>query len=107
MTGAALAIERAVTGWPGVVVAPHRFGGREFRLDRRELAHLHGDSLLDVPFPVTIRRQLVADGRASVHHVLPDSGWVSFQIRVREDIDKAIALIRLNYDRPWLRGQPT
>ncbi|HEV2984019.1 MAG TPA: luciferase family protein [Vicinamibacterales bacterium] len=36
-------IEREVASWPDVTVEPHRFGGREFRLGRRELGHLHGD----------------------------------------------------------------
>jgi hypothetical protein len=95
-------IEAAVMTWAGVATVPHRFGGREFRAGRRELGHLHGDTLLDLPFPVRVRRQLVDDGRASVHHVLPDSGWVSFYIRESADIPRAIALLRLNYERPWL-----
>jgi hypothetical protein len=95
-------IEEAVMTWAGVSTMPHRFGGREFRVGRRELGHLHGGTLLDLPFPVQIRRRLVDDGRASVHHILPDSGWVSFYIRESEDIPRAIALLRLNYERPWL-----
>src|SRR4029077_9807160 len=35
-------IARHVASWPGVTVAPHRFGGVEFRVGRRELGHLHG-----------------------------------------------------------------
>ncbi len=99
-------IEAAVGAWPGVEVVAHRFGGREFRVGRRELGHLHGDRLLDVPFPVSVRRQLVAAGRASAHHVLPESGWVTFHIRTAADVPAAIALLRMNYDRPWLAESP-
>jgi hypothetical protein len=95
-------IEAAVLSWQGVVATPHRFGGREFRVDRRELGHIHGDRLLDIPFPVRIREQLVREGRAQEHHVLPDSGWVSFSIRGPADVPHAIELLRLNYERPWL-----
>lgn len=95
-------IESVVSAWPGVEVVPHRFGGREFRLGERELGHLHGDRLLDLPFPVRIRKQLVADGRAAEHHILPETGWVSFHIRTAADVPAAIELLRLNYDRPWL-----
>jgi luciferase-like monooxygenase len=102
MTGAADAIEAQVASWSGVTVVPHRFGGREFRLGRRELGHIHGDTLLDLPFPVRIREQLVASGRAAPHHVLPDTGWVSFRIRTTGDIAAAIELLRLNYDRSWV-----
>jgi hypothetical protein len=98
-------LEAAVTAWPGVVAMPHRFGGREFRFGRRELGHLHGSSVLDLPFPLHIRNELIAQGRAEAHHVLPDSGWVTFHIRRFDDVARAIALLRLNYDRPWMAQQ--
>ena len=102
MEGAAARIEREVASWDGVTVHPHRFGGVEFRLGRRELGHLHGDRLADLPFPIAIRRELVATGRAEAHHILPKSGWVSLWIRRDADVDNVIALLRLNYERPWL-----
>jgi hypothetical protein len=92
-------IERAVTSWEGVSTHPHRFGGVEFRLGRRELGHLHGDELADLPFPRTLRDMLVETGRALPHHVLPDSGWVSKPIRGVEDVDDVIGLFRLSYER--------
>src|SRR4029079_13068066 len=78
---AAARITREVSNWPGVTVTPHRFGGVEFRVGRRELGHLHGNRLADLPFPRSVREELVASGRAQTHHVLPESGWVSFPIR--------------------------
>ena len=92
-------IEREVMSWPNVTAHPHRFGGVEFQVNQHELGHLHGDHLADLPFPVRMRRELVADGRASPHHILPDTGWVSYYIRSAADLDGAIALFRLNYDR--------
>jgi hypothetical protein len=92
-------IRREVLRWPGVTEAPHRFGGVEFLLGRRELGHLHGDRLADLPFPVRIREQLVREGRARPHHVLPQSGWVSYPIRSAADVPGAIELFRLAYDR--------
>jgi hypothetical protein len=89
-----------------VTVIPHRFGGVEFRVGRRELGHLHGEGLADLPFPVTVREQLVAEGRARVHHVMPESGWVSYYIRSDADVRGAVELFRLNYDRPWQRAHP-
>jgi len=95
------AIAREVARWPGVTTTRHRFGGTEFRYNHRELGHLHGSRLADFPFPLLIRNELIAAGRAQVHHVHPESGWVSYAIRDRADIDRVVALFRLNYDRPW------
>lgn len=92
-------IAQAVLAWPGVEQAPHRFGGIEFRLVKRELGHLHGNALVDLPFPRKVRDELVAQGRARPHHVLPDSGWVSFWIESPEDVEHAITLFRLAYER--------
>lgn len=99
--GVAERITREVGSWEGVSVAPHRFGGVEFRVGRRELGHLHGERLADLPFPTAIKNQLLAERRVELHHVLPASGWISFRIRSDQDVDAAIALFRLNYDRPW------
>ena len=92
-------VRREVLAWPGVEEAPHRFGGVEFRLGRRELGHLHGDRLADLPFPVRVREELVRDGRAQAHHILPESGWVSYPIPDQTAVPGLIALFRLAYDR--------
>jgi hypothetical protein len=56
---------------------------------------------------VRIREELVRDGRAQIHHVLPESGWVSYPIRGADDVAGAIALFRLAYDRAVAaRGVP-
>lgn len=92
-------IEREVASWDGVSVRPHRFGGIEFRLGRRELGHLHGERWADLPFHRGIRDMLVETGRAQPHHVLPETGWVSRQIRDDEDVREVIELFRLSYER--------
>ena len=58
------AIVREVSAWPGVTTGRHRFGGTEFRYGRRELGHLHGGRVADLPFPLLVRNDLVAAGRA-------------------------------------------
>ena len=42
---------------------------------------------------------LVETGRAEAHRVLPESGWVSKPIRTDEDVEEAIELFRLGYER--------
>ena len=92
-------IQQEVGGWAGVVTTSHRFGGVEFRVEGHEIGHLHGDRLADLPFPMAVRRELVEAGRALPHHVLPDTGWVSYRIHSDDDVQGAIDLFRLSYDR--------
>jgi hypothetical protein len=97
-------IEREVRSWPGVEVKPHRYGGVEFRVNGHEIGHLHGSRLADLPFPVRTRKDLVAAGRARPHHVLPQTGWVSYPIGGEEDVKGVLELFRLNYERLTARG---
>jgi predicted DNA-binding protein (MmcQ/YjbR family) len=96
--GAQQLITNAVTAWEDASVHPHRFGGVEYRLGNREIGHIHGDSMVDIPFPVKVRNELVALKRAEPHHLLPETGWISFYIRQPEDVEHAVALLRQSYD---------
>jgi hypothetical protein len=88
-----------VGSWPGVEVGPGRFGAVQFRLGKRELGHLHGDRLADLPFTRTLRDELVAEGTVVPHGPLPDSGWASRHIRSHDDVRAVIELLRMQYDR--------
>jgi hypothetical protein len=96
--GAKTHIHAALQALPGITSQPHRFGGTEYNLGRREIGHVHGDSLVDIPFPKKLRNELVSAGRAEPHHVLPDSGWVSIHLRRAQDVERAIDLLRLSFD---------
>jgi hypothetical protein len=96
--GASETIRAAVAAWPGAGEAPHRFGGVEFTLGAREIGHLHGDRLLDVPFPRAVHDELIGTRQAEPHHVLPASGWISFRIKSPEDVERAVTLLRRSFD---------
>lgn len=98
VAGARERIHASVTSWVGVEAHPHRFGGTEYVIGKREIGHIHGDRLVDIPFPIKVHDELVAAGRAELHHILPESGWVSFYLRQEADVDSAIALLRTSYD---------
>ena len=98
----AVQIRSAVASWPGVTVEAHRSGMVFFQVGQREIGHLHGNRMADLPFPVRIREELVAAGRADLHYLHPKSGWITYYIRGEEDIEAIIELFRLNYGRPWL-----
>jgi hypothetical protein len=101
MSGAAERIEAEVAAWPGVEAASHRFGGVEFRYGRRELGHLHGDRFADLPVGKRVKEELISDGRARPHHVLPDSGWVTVPMGDGPGEATVLELLRANYDRAF------
>ena len=96
--GAAQKVEETLTAWEGIEAVPHRFGGREYRMGKREIGHIHGDALVDIPFPVKVRDEVIAAGLADYHHILPDSGWVSKWLRSSEDVEIALELLKRSYD---------
>ena len=96
--GAQALITKAVTSWVGVTSAPHRFGGVEYVIGKREIGHIHGDHMVDIPFPKKVRDEIVAAGRAQPHHILPETGWVSFYLRQETDVEQAIALLKESYE---------
>jgi hypothetical protein len=97
VSGAQETITRAVTAWEGVTVQPHRYGGVEYVIGKREIGHVHGDHMVDIPFPKKVRDQIVLAGRAQAHHILPESGWISLYLRQPGDVEQAIALLAENY----------
>ena len=97
VAGAHERIVAVVHGWEEVEIRPHRYGGLEFRLGKRELGHIHGDALVDIPFPKEVRNQIVAAGEAEPHHILPNSGWVSVFLRAQKDVESAIALLERSF----------
>jgi predicted DNA-binding protein (MmcQ/YjbR family) len=62
------------------------------------VGHVHGDSLVDIPFPKVIRNELVEKGEAEAHHILPESGWVSVYLRNVDDVERAVRLLRRSYE---------
>jgi luciferase-like monooxygenase len=101
-------IQKEILSWPFVTAEAHKFGGVEFRLNKREMGHIHGERLVDLPFPMKIRNELVSSGRVSPHHVLPQSGWVSYWINNGEkDVPEVLELFRMRYEQLKPRSQPT
>ncbi len=92
-------IKDEVLKWPGITAEPNRFGGIEFLVNKKEMGHLHGEKLADLPFPNETRKELVASGRALPHHIYPESGWVSYWIRNSDDIPAVLELFEIQYER--------
>jgi hypothetical protein len=97
-------IMQKVLSWPGVSCNPSRFGGVEFRVNRRDMGHIHGEKLADLPFPNKIRKDLIAAGKALPHIIYPESMWVSYFVHSEEDISAIVELFRFQYNR--LKSKP-
>ena len=96
-----------VSAWEGVEVQPHRFGGVEFLLGKVEIGHIHLDAgLVDIPFTRRTREALVSAEEAELHHILPESDWISFWLHDTQDVDPAIRLYRLSYLQKRFRRAP-
>jgi hypothetical protein len=98
VSNARITIENKVLTWEGVTSHPHQFGGTEYRLGKRELGHIHGNALVDIPFPKKVRDAVIAEGKAEPHHILPDSGWISLFLNHPQDVETAIELLQRSYE---------
>jgi hypothetical protein len=93
-------IAAEVDSWPGVESGTGRFGSLRFTVGRRELGHLHGDEIADLPLRPEAARKLVASGNARDHRWTPEnSGWVTVELRSDEDAERVIELMRGSYER--------
>ncbi len=91
-------ITEEVTAWPGVEAGLGRRGEFGFRVGRREIGHLHGDTVAHFGFPRAQWSRLLEEGRVGPHPI-DRPGWAARRIRGDEDVAEVIALMRLNYDR--------
>jgi predicted DNA-binding protein (MmcQ/YjbR family) len=93
-------ISAEVESWPGVETGPGRFGSLRFAIGRRELGHLHGDRIADLPLRPEMAARLIEAGEAREHRYTPEgSGWVTVELDSDDDADRVIGLMRSSYER--------
>ena len=89
-----------VGSWLGVEAGPGPRGEFGFKLEGRELGHLHGDFVAHFSFPKRLGERLRTEGRVVDHPVFPGKpGFGARKIEDEEDVRDVIELMRLNYDR--------
>src|SRR5690242_7970604 len=95
-----------VSQWESIKPEPHRFGGTEFKLGNVEIGHIHrNNGMVDIPFTVKIREVLVAESLAEPHHLLHESGWITFFVRDEKTLAQGLWLMRLSYYQKRSRRQ--
>jgi len=97
MRGAAKTIIAEVTSWPDVTTQPGRFGSTQFVVGKREVGHVHGDSVVDIPCRKERCKEWIEGGRAEQHRFAPAFG-ISVFLRQEEDINNALSLLRESYN---------
>lgn len=94
-------VVHTIKQWDGITTHYHRYGGLEFRVNGRELAHIHGNGLLDVLAGRQIRTLLIEKQAVHTHHTLAESGWVSLYITRTTDIRQILTILQ------WLHSLHT
>jgi len=79
----------------GVEFTRSRFGSGKnpaWRIEGREFAHLHSDTLLDLRLPRAIQSRLRADSRARFRAAR--SEWLELEFHTDQDVSDLLALAR-------------
>jgi hypothetical protein len=98
------AVDRELVTWPGVTKDPGRFHSTAYKLGRREIGHIHRNGVADLAVPRAVYDELIASGQAQPHQA-GVQGVVSYWVDRPEDVDRVLALFRLNYDRATAASQ--
>lgn len=90
-------IEEQVVMWPGMSATLHKFGGLQFNYSGKEIGHIHSNGILDILFNKKLKRAMMQQGLVLEHHVFKHSGWISFYIHSKSDVEKAMLLLEMSY----------
>lgn len=91
-------IEAAVQQWDDITISIHRYGGMQFNYRNKEIGHMHGNGIVDIPFPREIKNKLLIEGKAYEHHTLKATGWISYYLNKNADPASPIELLKLSYN---------
>lgn len=102
----ALTVLRELRRWPGVQIVPHgnplapgEEDGVEFRLNGRQIGHVHLDCRVHLSLTRALKQMVVEQGLAQGLELAGTAGWTGYQAERTDDARRAIWLLRLNYVR--------
>jgi len=79
---------------PDTFSGMHFYGGISYRRQQVEIAHLHGDGVLDAYVGTAAARRLIAQRCATVHHADGGPGWISIRLNSNMQTAHLEALLR-------------
>ena len=86
-------LRTGLSALPGVEFTRSRFGSGKnpaWRIEGREFAHLHSDTLLDLRLPRAAQSRLRGDSRARFRAAR--SEWLEFEFHTEQDVSDLLAL---------------
>ncbi|MBX3530405.1 MAG: DUF5519 family protein [Rhizobiaceae bacterium] len=93
-------IAAEILTWDGTGSRIGSRGELSFTIGKREIGHLHGDTLAHFFFPRPVWEELHAAARVTHHPVFPGkAGPAERRIRTEADVQDVIALMGLAYER--------
>ena len=63
-------MKQEILSWPSVTSISYKFGGLEFCVNKRDIGDMHGEKLADLPFPIKLRKEIIASGTKQAHRFL-------------------------------------
>lgn len=88
---------KTVKSWESITAKYHRYGGLEFLVNGQEIGHIHGNGLIDLHFNKAIAQALIDKQLAKPHHVLNQTGWISYYITKDDPIATVLTLTSWSY----------
>jgi Family of unknown function (DUF5519) len=93
-------LRQRILGLPGVTERQNA-GIHEdaFFVGRTMFMHIHGHGHCDIRLAMDDQARVLAEGKARPHRWAPEQGYVTFVARDEKDLEPAMELIRMSYDR--------
>jgi len=91
-------VEKEILTWPGTTATTHKYGGLQFNYGNKELGHIHSNGLLDMLLNRKLKQQLMQqNSRVQDHHMLKNTGWLSFYMETYGDKEFVLELFEMAY----------
>jgi len=93
-----IALTEYIKSLDGVTTKYHRYGGIEFRVNNKEICHMHGDGLVDLILNKELKSQLIHTEGVEVHHVNENSNMISYQLTKDPDLNMIKNVVKNAWD---------
>jgi hypothetical protein len=90
--------KRSINMADNTTATTHKYGGLQFNYGNKELGHIHSNGLLDMLLNRKLKQQLMQqNSRVQDHHILKNTGWLSFYMETYGDKEFVLELFEMAY----------